>query len=75
MDKGETMMTMHKPLHPGYDINRLYVSRKVVASIEDFVDALIQRIEDYIEKSKERLITAAIKLNNNKRTNWKKKPN
>ena len=30
-----------------------------LTSIEDCVDASIQRLEEYIEKSKERLITAA----------------
>ena len=47
-------MTMHKALHPRDDIDRLNVSRKEggrgLASIEDSVDALIQRLEDYIEK-------------------------
>ncbi len=36
------------------DVDRLYVSRKEggrgLASIEDSVDASIQRLEDYIEK-------------------------
>ncbi len=45
---------MHKALHPRDDINRQYVSRKEgrrgLASIEDSVDASIQRLEDYIEK-------------------------
>ena len=44
-------MSMHKVLHP-----RLYVSRKEggrgLASIEDTVNALIQRVDDYIEKHK-----------------------
>ncbi len=47
-------MTMHKALHPRDDVDRLYVSRKEggrgLASIEDTVDASIQRLEDYIEK-------------------------
>ncbi len=42
-----TIMTMNKALHPRDDVDRLYVSRKVggkgLASIEDSVDALIQR--------------------------------
>ena len=45
---------MHKALHLRDDIDRLYVSRKEgekgIASIEDSVDASIQRLEDYIEK-------------------------
>ena len=47
-------MTMHKALHPRDDVDRLYVSWKEggrgLASIEDTVDAFIQRLEDYIEK-------------------------
>ena len=54
-------MTMHKTLHPRDDVDRLYVSRKEggrgLASIEDSVDALIQRLEDYIEKHERGLIT------------------
>ena len=56
------LMTMHKALHPRDDVDRLYVSRKEggrrLASIEDSVDASIQRLEDYIEKHERRLITA-----------------
>ena len=52
---------MHKALHPRDDVDRLYVSRKEggrgLASIEDTVDASIQRLEDYIEKHKRGLIT------------------
>ena len=48
------LMTMHKALHPRDDVDRLYVSRKEggrgLASIEDSVDASIQRLEDYIQK-------------------------
>ena len=47
-------MTMHKALHPRADVDRLYVSRmdggRGFASIEDSVDALIQRLEDFIGK-------------------------
>ena len=54
-------MTMHKALHPRDDVDRLYVSRKEgrrgLASIEDTVDASIQRGEDYIEKHERGLIT------------------
>ena len=56
------LMTMHKTLHPGDDVDRLYESRKEggrgLASIEDSVDASIQRLEDYIEKHEWGLITA-----------------
>ena len=55
------LMTMHKALHPRDDVDRLYVSRKEggrgLASIEDTVDASIQRLEDYIEKHERGLIT------------------
>ena len=41
-------MTMHKALHPRDDVDRLYVSRNEdgggLASIEDSVDASIQRL-------------------------------
>ena len=54
-------MTMHKALHPRDDVHRLYASRKEggrrLASIEDTVDASIQRLEDYIEKHERGLIT------------------
>ena len=44
---------MHKALHPRDDVDRLYVSRKEggrgLASIEDTVDASIQRLEDNIQ--------------------------
>ena len=47
-------MTMHKALHPRDDVDRLYVSRKEggrgLISIEDSVDASIQRLKDYIER-------------------------
>ena len=46
-------MTMHKALHPRDDVDRLYRSRKEegreLTSIENSVDASIQRFEDYIE--------------------------
>ena len=54
-------MTMHKALHPRDDVDRLYVSRKEggrgLISIEDSVDASIQRLEDYIKKYEGGLIT------------------
>ena len=55
------LMTMHKASHPRDVVNRLYVSRKEggrgLASIEDSVDASIQRLEDYIQKHDGGLIT------------------
>ena len=54
------LMTMHKALHPRDDIDRLYVSRKEggrgLASIEDTVDASIERLEDYIGKHEQGLL-------------------
>ena len=59
------LMTMHKALHSWDDVDSQYVSRKEggrgLASIEDSVDASIQRHEDYIEKHERGLITAISK--------------
>ena len=48
------LMTMHKALHPRDHVARQYVSRQVggrgLTSIEDGVEALIQQLEDQIEK-------------------------
>ena len=56
------LMTMHKALHPRDDVNRLYGSRneggRGLVSIDDSVDASIQRLEDYIQKHEGGLITA-----------------
>ena len=56
------VITIHKALHPRDDVDRLYVSRKEgrrgLASIEDSVDASIQRLEDCIEKHERGLISA-----------------
>ena len=56
------IMTMHKALHLRDDVDRLYVPRKEggrgLDSIEDSVDASIQRLEDYIGKHERGLITA-----------------
>ena len=63
------LMTMHKALHARDDVDRLYVSRKEggrgLASIEDSVDASIQRLEDYIEKYERGLITAIRNVTDN----------
>ena len=57
-------------LHPRDDIDGLYVSKKEggrgFASIEDSMEASIRLLEDYIKKSKESLLTATRKRNNNK---------
>ena len=66
-------MTMHKTLYPRDDVDRLYVSRKEggsgLASIEDSVDATIQRLEDYIEKPEGGLISAIRNDTDNTMTN------
>ena len=53
---------MHKTSHPRDDVDRLYESKKEeergLVSIEDSVDASIQRLEDYIEKHERGQITA-----------------
>ena len=50
-------MTIHKVLYTRDDVERLYVSRKAgrrgLTSTEDNVDTSIQRLKDYIEKTKE----------------------
>ena len=55
------LMTIHKALHPRDNVDRLYASRKEggrgPTSIEDSVDASIQRLEDYIENHERGLIT------------------
>ena len=62
-------MTMHKALHPRDDVDRLYVSSKEgkrgLTSIEDSVDASIQRFEDCIEKHERGLITTIRKDTDN----------
>ena len=76
-------ISMHKALHPRDDIDRLYLSRKEggreLARNEDGVDASIWGLEDWIKKSKERLITAIKSItritnnNNNKETEIERK--
>ena len=61
---------MHKTMHIRDDVDRLYVSRKErgLASIEDSVEASIERLEDHIENHGTRLITATRKNTDNMRT-------
>ena len=55
------LMTIHEALHPRDDIDRLYVSRggggggggTGLASIEDNIDASIQRLKDDIKNAEE----------------------
>ena len=53
---------MHTALNPIDDVDRLYVSTKEggrgLVSIEDSVDAWIQRLQDYIGKYEGGLITS-----------------
>ena len=64
---------MHKTLHPRDNIDTLYLSKKEggrgSALIEASVNASIRQLEDYILKSKERLITAANNKTGNIKTN------
>ncbi len=62
-------MTMHKALHPRDDVDRLYASRKEGGRGFASIDALIQRLEDYIEKRRGRLITATKNNTDNTRNN------
>ena len=63
------LVTMHKALHSRDDADTLYISRKEegrgLAKVEDSVDASIQRLEDYIEKYEQGLITAIRKDTDN----------
>ena len=60
---------MHKVFHSRDDIERLYVVRKKggggLVCIEDSMDASSGRLEDYIRKSKERLIIETRNNTNN----------
>ena len=53
-------MTMYQTSPPRDGTDRLYVSRKAggrgIATIEDCADVTILEVQDYVEKSKERLI-------------------
>ena len=46
---------MHKVLHTWYDVDRLYMSkregRRGFTNIQDNVNALVQRLEDYIKSA------------------------
>ena len=62
-----------KSLHPRYDVDILYVSRKLKerghTTIENSVDASIQ-LEDYIEKHGGRLLTATNSNTDDTRMSW-----
>ena len=67
------LMTIQKVVHPRDNVDRLYMLRKEggrgLASIEDSVDASIQRLKDYIEKLIGRLITDTRSNTDDTRTN------
>ena len=53
-NKTRKLMMMHKAFHNRDDVDRLYVSRnegRGFASIQDSVNASIQRLEDYIKSA------------------------
>ena len=64
-------MIIHEALHARDDVNRLHVSREEgergLTSIQDSVDASIQRLENYTKKHRWRMITAT--SNNTDNTN------
>ena len=62
-------MTMYKALHPGDDIDRLYISGKEGGRGFDSIDASILQLEDNIEKCGEGLITATRNNTDNIKTN------
>ena len=68
--KTRRLMTIHTALHPWDEIDKLYVRKeRVFTSIEDSIDTSIRPLEDYIKKSKERLITSTRNNANNTRIN------
>ena len=70
------LMIICKALHLKNEVDRLYVTRKVgggggggggLISIEENVEMPTQRLKEYINKCKERLISAANISRNNKK--------
>ena len=57
------LLTMHKAFHPKDDVDRLYVGRKDggrgLISTEECVENAVLGLRGYVEKSKERLLSAA----------------
>ena len=59
MDQGtRKLMMTHKTVRSIGDIDMCQEKERWIDSIEDKVDTSIQGLEDYIKKSKERLISA-----------------
>ena len=52
------LMTMHEALHPRYDIGYMCQEKKKEEDSPALKIASIQRLKDYLKKSKERQITA-----------------
>ena len=82
MEVGQHAFCHNEALNPSDDVDGLHVSRKEGgggrASIEDSIDTSIQRLEDYIEKHEERLITVTRNDTDNTMVNrmtitWKQK--
>ena len=73
------MIAMHKGSHPRDDIDTPYVTRKEgereLTSMEDCVDASIKKLEECVNKNKEKLIIAACNTNNYGSTKLKKNNN
>ena len=71
--RSRKLMTKHKALDPRDDVDRLYVSRKEggrgLASIEDSVDASIQRLKDCLGKHEGGLLSAIRNDTDNKMDN------
>ena len=62
-------MNMRKALHPRDDVDKLFIWRKDGGRGLASIEASIQRLEEYIEKLGERLITATRNNTDNTRTN------
>ena len=65
------LMTMYKTLHLKDDVDKLFITSKgewELANNKECVDGRTQRLEEHINKSKERLITA---VNNSKIKKYK----
>ena len=69
--KTKKLMTMHKALHSRTEIENVCVKKETgwdLASIEDSVDASIRLLEDYIKKSKGKVIIVVSNSSNNIKT-------
>ena len=66
------LMTMHNALHPRSNVDRLYIPRgeggRGLRSVEDTVNLAKLRLQEYVEMSDERLVSAA--KGADEATNW-----